>query len=175
MAHAEEPTARRGPSRAPARQGGEDLQTAVLWSTPAAQDAKNSTSPQAQETGTTLCRNDINGTAAGETSSGNVGTPARGMRWERQAAGWGGAYRTDTYGSGGQLNPDWVDCLMGISARLDAQRGWPASKGQPHFDWEPPRTGYGIPDRTKRLTGGRHAVVPQQFTLYWRSSHFTRK
>lgn len=52
--------------------------------------------------------------------------------------------------------------LDGISARLDAQR-WPAAKGQPQFDWEPPRTGFGIPDRAKRLTGDGNAVVPEQF------------
>lgn len=52
--------------------------------------------------------------------------------------------------------------LDGISGRLDAQR-WPASKGQPQHDWEPPRTGYGIPDRGSRLKGDGNAVVPQQF------------
>lgn len=52
--------------------------------------------------------------------------------------------------------------LDGISARLDAQR-WPAAKGQPQFDWEPPRTGFGIPDRAKRLMGDGNAVVPEQF------------
>ena len=62
--------------------GGEDIQTAVSWSTPAAQDAKNAGLPPSQ--------------AARDTLPGDL------IREKAR----------------GQLNPDWVECLMGFP------RGW---------------------------------------------------
>ena len=66
-----------GPSETATRQGGQDLQTAALWATPAAQDAKNATLPASQEE-----RDTLPGDLLREKVSG-------------------------------QLNPDWVSCLMG--------------------------------------------------------------
>ena len=81
----------------------------------------------------------------------------------------------------GQLNPDWVETLMGLPigyTRLDTpsdtgqhqQRktssaegqtanskdcqntlDTPAALGQPQHEWEPPRVAKGIPDRVNRL------------------------
>jgi len=177
-----------GPSSAPKRQGSEDLQTAVLWSTPAAQDSKNSTLPPSQVKRDTLPGDIIRelwatptAGAKGMTSCNTgrppgekhqpgppgadkreLGDPVRGgcgrsgRRRDGQEPENGHLWerRTAQSGLGGLFD--------GISSRLDAQR-WPAPKGQKQFDWEPPRTGYGIPDRAPRLTGDGNAVVPQQF------------
>ena len=75
---------RTGPLQAPARQGAEDLQTAVLWATP--------------------CAGDAHGAAGGQMTR---------------------SLRTDTHGAGGQLNPDWVECLMGFPP------GWTLTDGPP--------------------------------------------
>lgn len=67
----------------------------------------------------------------------------------------------------GQLNPDWVECLMGLpvgwtnTEAEPLQRPWPALFGQEQYDWEPPRLGRNIPNRAKRLKALGDAVVPQ--------------
>lgn len=80
----------------------------------------------------------------------------------------------------GQLNPDWVECLMGFpigwtDINCDNPKpweGWPmpivsgsdkeVSCGSPQFDFEPPRTIKNIKNRGKRLKCLGNAVVPQQ-------------
>ena len=71
--------------------------------------------------------------------------------------------------AGGQLNPDWVECLMGfpvgwtdVDAELQEWSGWPAPMGIYQYSYEPPRVGTGIPNRAKRLRALGNAVVPQQ-------------
>lgn len=68
----------------------------------------------------------------------------------------------------GQLNPDWVECLMGLpvgwtnpEAEPLQHHPWPALFGQEQYDWEPPRLGRNIPNRAKRLKALGNAVVPQ--------------
>jgi len=71
---------------------------------------------------------------------------------------------------GGQLNPDWVECLMGFPVGwtdIDCEEplpwpGWPALMGQPQYDYEPPRVATKSRNRTKRLKCLGNAVVPQQ-------------
>lgn len=71
---------------------------------------------------------------------------------------------------GGQLNPDWVECLMGFPVGwtdIDCEElfpwpGWPALMGQPQYDYEPPRVTTKSRNRTKRLKCLGNAVVPQQ-------------
>lgn len=105
-----------GASCAPGRQGSEDLQTAVLWSTPAAQDGKNSTLPPSQAVRDTLPGDIIRQMRTTPCAGDAYG--AAGGRMER-------SLRTDTHGAGGQLNPDWVECLMGFPP------GWTLTDGQP--------------------------------------------
>lgn len=53
--------------------------------------------------------------------------------------------------------------LDGISARLDAQMTrWPAWRGQAQYDWEPPRTGHKIQERSRRIESLGLAVCPWQ-------------
>lgn len=39
---------------------------------------------------------------------------------------------------------------------------WPAWRGQEAYDWEPPRTAQGIPERPRRIESLGLAVVPWQ-------------
>ena len=141
----------KGPSETATRQGSADLQTAVLWSTPAEQDSKNSTLPPSQVKRDTLPGDILRelwatptAGAKGMTScntdrppekSTNLGlqvllndnwaTPCAGDAVGAAGGGMGRSLRTDTHGNGGQLNPDWVDCLMGFPA------GWTRRDGPP--------------------------------------------
>lgn len=71
---------------------------------------------------------------------------------------------------GGQLNPDWVECLMGFPVGwtdIDCEEplpwpGWPAFMGLPQYDYEPPRVTAKSKNRSKRLKCLGNAVVPQQ-------------
>lgn len=71
----------------------------------------------------------------------------------------------------GQLNPDWVECLMGlpigwtdIDVENDRLRSvpWPAGFGQEQFEWEPPRTATKRRHRVARLKALGNGVVPAQ-------------
>lgn len=72
--------------------------------------------------------------------------------------------------SKGQLNPDWVEILMGYPmgwADIDCDEpepwpGWPALMGQYQYPYEPPHTGVRIPNRAKRLKALGNSVVPIQ-------------
>ena len=72
--------------------------------------------------------------------------------------------------SKGQLNPAWVEILMGYPmgwADIDCDEpkpwpGWPALMGQEQYPYEPPRTVTGCPNRAKRLKCLGNAVVPAQ-------------
>ena len=48
----------------------------------------------------------------------------------------------------------------GVSSGLDGHR-WPAGRGEPQHEWEPPRTLRAVPDRAARLKALGNAVVPQ--------------
>lgn len=71
--------------------------------------------------------------------------------------------RTDI---GGQLNPDWVDWLMGFPVgwtNIDLDMPLPDYDPQ-YFDTEPniPRTATGIKNRVDRIICDGNAVVPYQ-------------
>lgn len=72
----------------------------------------------------------------------------------------------------GQLNPDWVECLMGFpigwtdidrdeteSHWIDEPR-WPAGPQEEQHEWEPPRVATGVKNRVPRLKACGNAVVP---------------
>lgn len=74
----------------------------------------------------------------------------------------------------GQLNPDWVEALMGFPIGwtnlevdepgehwIDNPR-WPAAMGQKQYDWEPPRIATGVKNRVDRLKACGNAVSPAQ-------------
>lgn len=71
---------------------------------------------------------------------------------------------------GGQLNPDWVEQLMGYpegwtDLDVDEPRewaGWPALLGQEQYPYEFPRTTTGCKNRAKRLKALGNSVVPAQ-------------
>lgn len=99
-------------------------------------------------------------------------TPTGGGKPERATPGGGLRKIEDQVAqvSPGQLNPDWVECLMGFplgwtDPDCDVPAlppGWPMPMGITQHDWEPPRTVKGMPHRSKRLKGLGNAVVPQQ-------------
>ena len=70
----------------------------------------------------------------------------------------------------GQLNPCWVEQLMGYPdgwTDPDCDEptpwmGWPARPGEAQHEWEHPRTIVGLPHRAKRLKALGNSVVPQQ-------------
>lgn len=75
-------------------------------------------------------------------------------------------------GQKGQLNPDWVECLMGFpigwtdidrdeteSHWIDEPR-WPAGPQEEQHEWEPPRVATGVKNRVPRLKACGNAVVP---------------
>jgi len=43
-----------------------------------------------------------------------------------------------------------------------AAEKWPATYGQPQYEWEPPRLAIGVKDRVNRLKCLGNAVVPAQ-------------
>lgn len=72
----------------------------------------------------------------------------------------------------GQLNPDWVECLMGFpigwtdidrdeteSHWIEEPR-WPAGPNEEQYEWEPPRVATGVKNRVPRLKACGNAVVP---------------
>ena len=73
-------------------------------------------------------------------------------------------------GKRGQLNPAWVEQLMGYPdgwTDPDCDEpgpwmGWPARPGEEQHAFEHPRTVVGLPNRAKRLKALGNAVVPQQ-------------
>lgn len=133
-----------------------------LLPTPTANDAKNATLPPAAENRDNL---------AGYLMRTMYATPqARDYR-TGQTERWDDPGRSRNLNDqiGGQLNPDWVEWLMGFP------RGWsdrsaagglpPYTDGRSQWDTEPedlPRLAQGVPDRTARITANGNAVVPQQ-------------
>ncbi len=69
--------------------------------------------------------------------------------------------------AGGSLNPDWVEILMGLPIGWTdpgvepVPAGWPAGRGEPQYDYEPPRTTKRRKLRKDRLKALGNAVVPQ--------------
>jgi len=79
--------------------------------------------------------------------------------------------RNMSQGNGGQLNPDWVEWMMGLpigwtEPNIDVDFPMAPGSGSP-AEWpeEPyiPRVAAGVPNRVKRLQCLGNGVVPQQF------------
>lgn len=90
-----------------------------------------------------------------------------GMRPSREATGRKTGYLSEHIN--GQLNPDWVEILMGFpvswtNIEVDPRDwpGWPAGMEQEQRPYEPPRTTKIRKNRAKRLRCLGNAVVPQQ-------------
>ncbi|USG65193.1 hypothetical protein NDK47_24220 [Brevibacillus ruminantium] len=151
-----------------------------LWPTPAAQDAKNATLPPSQ-----IDRDTVPGAVMREMKLWP--TPTASQDWKpirplapSEANGTHGTMLvgavgdTEPHNVGGQLNPAWVECLMGFpigwtdldcdeldESWIDTPR-WPAGIGQEQHEWEPPRVATGVKDRVARLKALGNAVVPAQ-------------
>jgi len=76
--------------------------------------------------------------------------------------------------AGGSLNPDWMECLMGVpvgwtdlACDNPVQMPWPAgyvkNAPSPQYEWEPPRTIVkgGPKDRRRRIAAVGEGQVPQ--------------
>lgn len=153
-------------------EGGADLQTAVkMWSTPAANDAKNATFPPAAINWDSL---------PGDILRQSMWPTPRGGEQGVGLCGGTGHYemlkakltaeevRQMSAGNGGQLNPSWVEQLMGFPVGwtdLDCDEPeatpFPAPLGCDQYPWEQPRVATGIKGRTNRLKALGNAVVPQ--------------
>lgn len=80
----------------------------------------------------------------------------------------------------GQLNPQWVEQLMGYpDGWTDPDcddptpwMGWPARPGEPQYPYEHSRTVVGMKNRAKRLKALGNAVVPQQAEPIFRTIAF---
>jgi len=80
----------------------------------------------------------------------------------------------------GQLNPAWVEQLMGYPdgwTDPDCDEpgpwmGWPARPGESQYPYEHPRTVVCLPHRAKRLKALGNAVVPQQAEPIFRTIQF---
>lgn len=90
-------------------------------------------------------------------------TPCAGDSVGTNGGGNGTSLRTDI---GGQLNPDWVDWLMGFPVGwTNIELDMPLPDYDPqYFDTEPnvPRTATGIKNRVDRIICDGNAVVPYQ-------------
>ena len=83
----------------------------------------------------------------------------------------------------GQLNPAWVEQLMGYPdgwSDPDCEtpalwQGWPARPGEAQFPFEHPRTVVGMPNRAKRLKALGNSVVPQQAEPIFRAIQFINR
>ena len=82
--------------------------------------------------------------------------------------------------TGGQLNPAWVEQLMGYPdgwTDPDCDEptpwlGWPARPGEPQYPYEHPRTVTGMKNKAKRLKALGNSVVPQQAEPIFRTIQF---
>lgn len=128
-----------------------DLAAAVnLWPTPRAQTAKQPCPSRVRH------RQDLQ-------TKVMFTTPCAGDSVGTNGGGNGASLRTDI---GGQLNPDWVDWLMGFPVgwtNIDLDMPLPDYDPQ-YFDTEPniPRTATGIKNRVDRIICDGNAVVPYQ-------------
>jgi hypothetical protein len=131
-----------------------------MWSTPAAQDAKNGSLPISQVDRDTLPGDVLKMWATPQT------TNAHGKGQHGQG---GDNLQTQCDGS---LNPDWVDCLVGLPmgwtnpevkevSRENPNR-WPAFMGQEQYEWEPLRTCGKVPNRSNRLKMDGNICIAQQ-------------
>lgn len=83
----------------------------------------------------------------------------------------------------GQLNPDWVETLMGLPigwTNIDCENpkpfpGWPAVMGQEQYDYEPPRVATDIPNRANRLKAIGNGCVPEQVYPIFKAISYVEK
>ena len=135
-----------------------------MWSTPAANDGKNGTLPASQIGRDTL-----------------VGDVMKASMWPTPRANKPEGYSSAEFrptlaqvATGeekpihGQLNPDWVDTMMGFPAGWSEpdcdnpqEMPFPAPMGCEQYEWEPPRVTANCPNRANRLKADGNAVVPQ--------------
>lgn len=132
-----------------------------LWPTATSRDWKDGTAQS--------CRNvPINGLLGRAVHQGNWPTPHANCHTGVGEHGEGGDNLQTAVN--GQLNPDWVEILMGFPIGwtdidrndLESWPGWPASRGLDQCAYEPPRVAKGGKNRAKRLRCLGNAVVPQQ-------------
>ena len=137
-----------------------------MWSTPAANDGKNGTLPPAAANWDSLPGDVLR---ASMWPTPNSSDQHHANLPHDIGKGYLRAEALSEYNKQkGQLNPDWVDTMMGFPA------GWsepdcdnpqeipfPAPMGCEQYEWEPPLVATNCPNRANRLKADGNAVVPQ--------------
>lgn len=153
-----------------------DEQSAMLWPTPTGREYKGGRKPETlakkgRKPSNTLCDAVLSIFPTPTTGAGLCGGSGNYQQLKRlQESGIINEEerRNMSQGNGGQLNPDWVDWLMGFPV------GWTdidkdVKIPSPPEGWWPdepegvPRVKQNVPYRVSRLKADGNAVVPQQF------------
>jgi hypothetical protein len=145
-----------------------------LWATPTANDAKNSLTGSQAGRGT-LTAQIVESLWPTPRTAGMCGGTGNWEQLKKMCSGIEEARKMGA-GNGGQLNPDWVETLMGYPLGwTDADKEDSELRGQIYpatwrdGTWEKgiPRVVFKAKNRTKRLKGLGNAVVPQIPAVLW--------
>ncbi|WNX29736.1 hypothetical protein [Brevibacillus laterosporus] len=164
-------TTRKGRSKPANLREQVDPQTMKLWPTPVKSDFKRRGPNSKQQGLPEVVKMWPTPNASDHRDRGNLSNPCIQNRMEKGKQLELSMVVSD---QSGQLNPDWVEALMGFPigwTNLEVDEPgehwivdprWPAAMGQEQYDWEPPRVATGVKNRVERLKACGNAVSPAQ-------------